>query len=968
MGLPNAYTTDDSVLTLLGRPDIAPLFYVMVSGIPYVFSNQALPDAWNAGGGATTIGSEDYTWSQTLIVGDDFGSLSMKVEPKRGLGVAGSQTFEFSLTGDDDAASDVWLSLLVRDFARTDKAATNLAADLDVDTVGGAEDVTVDDASDFSTSESDVYIGTETLRAGSGSNTATTINDIGSRGAYKSWAQPHRVTSDPRGESAFAGPFVTTWPVVWEGRVVRLYMALGVWDSAGDWKPYKTSGSVRVLQEVYKGLITGVGEGNDTMTVSLETASLDHVLRHKVATRLPATTIRKRTFTGDPIYIGAHNWYLSWTWHGFDNSVGATAAETKLTLVDQRLYTGAIDVPEGLYSIENVVTYIAATIKEYGIPQSSGATEFWPAGLERVGVGKKSRTRFGFTANSTNIATYDLTLHLGGGQHITVIRDLGFTSDAHMDQETVVGSNSAFYATTSNEPPPAFRWPGRNRIAPGRIYYEKLPTDALQFVAPGYVDDDGVTVPKTVLIDKAQEIIAIGTGATTTYGGATYYYYEVDERGLMNTGKTEDTVLKFDPGSDKQIKLTQGIYMPNTSLHRALFYLMMGGSGVAGTMHATWDKGWSGTGLALPSDLIDITGITTIAENISPKRDQVWIDKPTALRDWLAPELLIEQVLMVAQADFDAGDAYAMTWVETHPPSEVTGSNERTLDHSNTLTFGGGNVGLDRQENKIINSIALKVAYSHGAKKFGTEIKQTHVTSQQTWGERESLTMQVKTIGGAADSSALAVQLAQRMFDRYALPYEIIELDASNAATWGWQVGDIVNITNTALPKLDAPGRGWTDVKARLMVKKDNLMAGNGVSSRLTMVKGGSMGFRYSRWAPSAIVASQHSGNEWNVTAHEYSRTTDPVDVSHFAAGYKVTLYRLGSASTTQALTIDSVDEANNRVTFTTAVSGMGAGGDIVMVFADYGTASIDNEQIKYAYMSDFDGVLGTADIPFRYS
>lgn len=976
MALPTSYQTSSTVAQLLARPDIAPMFYVMISGLPYVFGNLGCPEAWDTGGGVVSIDSEDYTWSQTLIVGDNFGAVSQKAEPKSGFGSAGNQTFEFKLTGGDAPEDDLWLSLLTRYLYRSDEAATNLAADLTSALSGSTETISVDDASAFATSEQDVHLGTECVRVGSASNTSTTLHNIAARGAYKSWPQERRVSTNALTETTNGGPYVATWPLVFEGRVVRLRMALGVHDPNGDWRPYRDGSGNPVVQEVYKGVVTAIREGGDTLSVNVETASVDQLLANKIATRLPTSKVTPLVEAsgvnrGGVVYVGPHNWYLSWEFVATDPA----SAPQNLAVTNKRLYTGGADVAEGLYDIREVSQYIAETIKEYGIPQQDSSTYVYGDHAGLIGSGAEARTQVRVFIRSPNIEDYDLWLIQGSNEYPTILRDLGFTNDVQMAID-VAGTDRQQFFANANEAPPAFRWPGLDQITPNRIYVDDMPDGAQDFLtSPGYVDDDGAAAGCVVLLSGPKELVKINGIGSSSVGNKSYRYLSVGARGIYNTGEYKDYVLKYDPFSDKNCTVTQGIYLPNTSLHRALFYLWSGGSGTQGTLDATWDKGWAGSGLALPIDLLNEAEITAVAQRINAKRDQIWIGAETELRKWLASELLLEQLIMLGRADFDTGAEYQLTWVETYPPLEYSDGTERSLDHSRLKTdFQGATIAVDRQENKIINAVKVRAGYNHATKKYSVEINCDHVTSQQTWGVRERITLDVQTISGAADAGALANELAQRVFDRYAHPYDIIELDAAYAPTWAWQIGDVVSVTHEALPAIASPGRGWASEPTRLYVKRDYLFPRAGTSSRLTMIRGGAMGARQSAWAPCALLTSVDNGGRtiWTVSAHEFSASDEAADLSYFQTDFYVLLWLRGT-TTTANHTITAVDYDTNQVRFSSGVAaGFGSGGDVVMMLAPYGniSASSDDDAKKFAYMSAFDNVLNDGSVndrPYRY-
>jgi hypothetical protein len=960
-------------IELLDRRQLAALFFVHITGVPYLFSNIKIPTAWDLGDSTLTFNGETYTWSPSLSL-EGLPLVSAKAEPKSGVAKSGAATLTFQLRGTDHSSVDTWLSLLVRNLLRSDEGASQLVADVDVDETTAINVINSNPFPDPTFNDVFCHIGIEAIEyQGTPSGQLTTLT----RGRFGSWPQSHRYVADAELEVAAGGASVTTWPTSMDRRVVSLYLVLGRADNGSVIPLRSLNAATKAHQQIWRGVVIDTEEGGDTLSFGLKTASFDHLLSQKLAARLPRARVWSSGLAGGASglgsvlrHVGPHNWYLSWSWHIFTD--GATG-DTQLQRNDQRLirddgFGSPEDVPEGLHSIPDIVTWIA-----YTIVNSLGGVPFSPvtyssgALFSVNGSGTDTQVAFNIVIHVGNIEYRSLEL-IPRTRFSTIIVDLGFEEPI----KPITGSSGAGKAVwqfQAQKAPPLFRWPAGDAPAstPGRLYITRLNGPAFD-PAPGWESDTGTAMDGYVKIGKS-EIISFDGVNSETINGKQYDYLEIVARKRFGSDPGKEILAKADATPDKLPQVVQGIAIKNITLPRLLAYLAISGSGVKGTLHADYDQGWIGSGLAHPPAFYDIDGFEALAGGRT-KRDQVWIDEPTSLKKFLADELLIDQLMLTAEADFDTGDDYKVRLKTFDPPLESKQTLARELNEINTRTLGAGKMGVDRSEDRIINVIKVKAGYDVATKKFSTDITARHQTSIANYGERDSITLEIKSIAGGADPAQLARSLAAEIFARWAFPYLILELSAARPTSWAWQVADDVLVTNDHVPDPVLPGRGLSEWPAKIYVKKDHLFAKDKTSSRLTMISHSLQGERFSEWAPTVLITTLVLSKTWNVAAHEFSATTKDVDISHFAAGDHVRLWHLGTASW-EEITIDSVNIPSNRVTFLTLPAVIVAS-ETIMFFANYDDADVQDRQRKWSTMSDGDGKLDRPglepdDPPFNY-
>lgn len=1044
----------------LERPDLAGIYVIRISGLPYLFSHTSLPDSWDAGLGFHSHDSELYQWSRTLMLGDGMSSLGQRLQPKAGLGESGGLDFRFEAGGTQagDPTGDTWLHLMCNAVNRTDGYKwTNLAQDISAAASGASTPIALR-ANKWGTTETTLYMGLETVVAGGGSSTAVTLVGVSKRGAFGSQPQAHRATAEGESERQSSGKIIADYPLAMEGRFIEMWFCPGKWQS-GVFTPYGANLASSDNQIVYAGYVDQISLGGDLLTVEVRTSSLDRTFKGPVCRRFPTAKVGLPLDTNSPqIYIGPHNWYLHWRmqnpkrqvfFHIHDNSaiadgdtvtIGETpttyVARTTPTLVNEfRIQPSAaqtatelhavmtvshqqengkvtiapagpglmvenkdLDDPAGyvlqssgsgfgwdvsdlgkvsdvsyagtrlrdsngdliterLWGVHQVISMLRSTIR-YGIRQNSEANfdvhvSSIPNDAENPVGGPGGpptvadhRIRIvitpfeGFTANSFE---FYLT-HAGLG---SILQDLGFEDDIitiePINDETV--TLASFYMNPSRNVA-RFRWPRSGLTAPTRLYIREIDSwSRTRFLEDGWEDDDGSSVGKYVVLEKA-EVLRItgadfGTGSNTGELG----YLTIAERGVFGT-ETEEIYLEHGDDKKADLEVYRAPAFPGVNVNRMFLYLLLGGSGTAQTNHGTWDAvSWPDCGLNLPPRFVDIDSFLALADQLDTKRDSWLITKDMTIRKVFDEELKITQ----QQISSALGQLYM---IHNSPPSESSTGTAHVLDASRLRTDWNKGVGFDKSESRLVNSLKTKSYYNPATKKFGLELNATQLDSIETWGKRDDVQIEIygKRAGRTASSAA-----ATSMFGAYSRPYGVIDLDVAKAIAWSWKIGDTVFLTHPALPTALSAGRGVVNMPCRIIAKEDYLFGQEGSFGTVTLYSRAYDGLRRSGWAP--CMQCLYSGG-WKFIAHQFSNSDEPEDSSYFAVGMGVTVYRIGYPNSSPVETvIDSMSATS--VVFADSI---GHTDPIIVVFSPHDSADTTADQKKYVFFTDKDEELTNSD------
>lgn len=269
-------------------------FVAHISGLPYLFGNFPAPSSWLTSG-KVTWDSEDYDWSPTLVVPDNWGKLARKLQPKAGRGQGAQLDVSFSLPSTAGAPPErrLWLDLPLTARRRQGGLATDLVTPFDADETSTMS-VTHNPWSP-TTDDIILYAGLETIVVTGGLlSTSTSLVNL-TRSAFKSqriFADPSAVSSDYGGTGLPVMP-VADYPLVWEGRILRLWAVLGkrqvIRDphAYSDFEPIDGAFDDANQYRLHTGRVDYLKEGGDSLEVTIPTSSLERAARGPVSENFP---------------------------------------------------------------------------------------------------------------------------------------------------------------------------------------------------------------------------------------------------------------------------------------------------------------------------------------------------------------------------------------------------------------------------------------------------------------------------------------------------------------------------------------------------------------------------------------------------------------------------------------------------------------------------------------------------------
>jgi hypothetical protein len=937
--------------TSLAKNALAVRFAVRISGIDKVWATFPLPSTWGAAD-VIAISGENYDWDNRLKVDSRMSAFSSTAEPKRGVGTSGGQTFRFQITGSQiDSSNDAWLNLVgASTVDRTDIDKTTLREDLLPNMTAQME---VTNSSPFSGSGDTVHVGTEAINY---STTATSPDhelETLVRGRFGSVIQTHYASFNNLLDSG-AGPYVATIPLAWKGRTVTLYVIPGDEDAQGTFTP-EASTLVDSENGTYAWILQGMKYEENTLELAVSANGLTSLLARPAFSNQPSATVG---IDPNPDVCAAHiimddaSNHISWLFLPFTSGAGAIGNRTGHEHIVTDAASPPTQVPDGIYTANTIARYVAQTM-------SNVFSLDWQVTIRRARLDGDTpddadsswQRVVEFSVVSSVLKNYSMRLPISDN-HV-LWKELGFTEEAVSDPEDL-GGNETLWAFIGDRRAPVFRYP-QDPLINRRVYFHS-PKGAAFKAAPGWVDDNGNAIDGYVKFNG--EVVRFDALSTTSIEGwSSFSYLDVQERNAFGSD-AQGVYIETDENRDKVkwLEVQQGAAFPNTSQLKAFQYLALGGSGVSGFNHGTYDKGWQGGGAFIDKDLINSTAIDAIDNIRRPVRDVAFF-KTGKLQDFFENEMRLDQLMLVAQTN-------ALTVTESRPP--LSGETiDHVLDDSILIA---GSVVPDIDHARIINQIKFKSVFDHGKDKFlqdnGLSVQ---VNSLQTWGETQPLPVEIKSISDPATSAAKMQDLASHVFSRYAEPYAVLPAQTAHKKTWAWEVGETVELTVAEVPQLKTAGRGLTAVGCRIYAKSDNLFGApaGAVRSSLVMIPQNVNG---ALWAPSAYVAlgetSPDAGFTWTTTSNKFSGTGDPLDISNFDDNYLCRVFEVGNESTAQLRVIDNI--SGNDVEFTVAVT---LTPPFIIEFDAY-TASLIAAQRLLLFMSDGDGVLNgaTNDIAYRFA
>lgn len=869
----------------VGQSGTEVFFWLEIDGVDVSFWSCAPPDAWLVSGRVNLR----LPWP-TLKPPDAWQGLEQRAEPFAGISAAGRTEVPIRVSSDPD---DPLLSWVANDVASG--SVGTLFADLNP----GATKASIyegDQISDFPSSGY-LYVGRETMlynaiSSGSAPSGIVTGTFEGlTRGYLDSPDLFHGADPDYIIETGLGGPYVASRPLTFAGRRVRIYCGTGFRTPDGELIPHGTTGKL-----IFSGFLRDSRFDAAMGEIRLSIESVRSCLSEEGGVRLPRATPGIPNGDVQRIYLSDDNNEISWAWYP-DGSPSGSQFNYSLTRLQRSGSAGNENVPDGWYNLGDIGQFVSWTMSSGSHPSAGAARSIsLPFGHDlycRIGVisdenGTKNTVRFGFSGSVLSNITHEI----GGGQVASnLFRELGFTNN----QAALVAATAPDYyewTYTADRPRPAFYLPA-GRLGREIAYTQLTPRLPLQ-PNPGFLDDDGNVVDPYLKI--GDEIVTFATGS----GNIGLPVVRITRRGQLNSRPEEIYIEDTMPRERPDVpEIVQGVVIPRTSWGRIALQIACGG----GLTSAEFDKGWRGSGAALPQEYFDTGsfldlgyGIRTFARFESFKVDE---------------ELKNEAVLGACAIVERSGQ---IMLVSTLPPLESEQSAFVALNTNNMITLGGQGVQARVSESQILNHmVATDIGWNPATGESREEITWIDGTSAGTWGQQKPVAVSMKNVIGAEYAQGQFFSLVSEAGARWSRPFYAIDLlIALPEDGWTIDVLDDVRISHPLILDRAAPGRGVSAMSGRVYGVRP-IYNGDGVAARARVLAYGDAS-RFTGYAPSAYctaVDTSASGTTFRCLDHYDSRDGEEIDVNRFAVGDTVRLYTPGGGSS-EDMTVTAINDVSD--------------------------------------------------------
>jgi len=934
----------------IDAPDCAFLFYVTISGLPWVWLSGECPSEWLTAG-YIVIDGENYAPCPTLVLGDEV-ELEELVEPWAGVGETHELQFAIQMTGLNRGVAATEVSSSLVDTADPGLALLSSALSRGVtavhveDDIGAATtSIKVDVIGNFSAGGGTVHRGIEAMSY-TGKNAGRRELTGLTRGLFGSMARAARASLEWVEESGEGGAYVSDHPTAMAGRVVSLWVAPGRLVD-GEFVPYSDAAADDTKHDwlAFRGFVAAPAPIPSLLEMTITAQSLEGIMEYEVGHRLPKHMAGMPAHAWHRFYVGPDNWRIKWSWGLVNRS---TSTQNYDEPRDEILQYGGSDITEGFYSLSEIQSAINETMATgtwgsdftYGLittDNDDGA----PVISLVVGVYDASRT----DENA-------LTIIPSAG---TIWQELGWT-EMVITPETDEGSDYYSWTVEASRPLPALRIPAESTSR--WIPYVQQSGQAFN-LATGFLDDGGDQVP--TFVQLGDEIFEVDADSTTTVGGQTIRYLRISRRGRYGSERYEHYVEKSPDLDREALNLKQVLGFPRTSYLRAMLYAICSGSGESS--NGTYDQGWYDVGAYMDQNLVDIDQFELVSGLVDSKRD-VCITEPITIADLFRGDLVATQVSVYSADGQLTCGVYEL-------PNEAAASDAVELDHDCIITRAG--IGFEIAESRIVNVIkATEVGYDHATGDSAENVTHRQGTSIKNWGAATPLELSMRnwSAAGQQETRAAIVDLANRMYALFSRPFPVTEFAISRAAKcWTVPLHALAALTHQAIPDTQAAEWGVSGILGRVLGRRLRIkhLSEDAIRGYLILALYGFRGDRLSEFCPTAYCTSITGGTRLVCTQHRFSNDDDPrTDPQYFKVGYQVRIYETGNESTAVNKQVNLVGTGHLDVSSTVYLTP-----PLVIEFAGYGTASYHEDQYKHCHFAS-NRVLtrngGQQDPCFEYS
>lgn len=935
--------------------------YLTISGVDQVFSNVPIPEEWDDGGATCTIDSETYQWNQSLITGENFGSVSQRAQPKSGLGYVGSMDFEFLI-------NQWWLGYLNDNIDRTDEVKTKLMASL---SPGDTAAAYVENEQVFAADSGYVHIGTECIYyEDRDDNGLLTL----ARGRFGSWPLYHVAGDDVEDlQINGGGPLVTSWPIAQKKRLVRLWLAPGR-EVGGRFVPYSDGPRGSLDAEVWAGLTWDMQWDRDTLRVKLDCSDLLQFFNRQIA-RFPKGVATLAPQAGPPlIQVAGDNNRMPVDfikYQSLDSTAGA-ARHYNNAIIEG---SGGADLAPGLYSLDQLAYHLGVTLNNVARTKNrpdigAASTNTWRVRLLREGTKVKAVISWTGSLNGQQ----DWICRINAASRQSIWGELGFEGIVEAQAEPNADSIFNTWTFESSRALPTMRLP--LTAAPDdlnllrRFYVEELAGPPLNASFLAARNDGGTTA----------RAFRLGDHLVFEAGSVGVNLVEVAEKNVYGTRQTEEVYDEWKPDKPARTEIVRGLGFDGVGELRMLLHLLLGGSGTVNHNHADYDKMWRVPDF-VPADLVDVDSFESIDDDLFSTlgRDNWFIDEPTTVRD-VAQDVLTANQCFIVPTWSSADARFKIRALRWEPPTQDELIDAFELSHSNVISTLDMGVTLQTTQNELVNGVQGLAGFDNAKKKWLREVVSTDLTSANTFGRSEPLTVRIRGVANPVDAVSEAIDAAAELYLSFGMPYHVVVVAVASLQAWALQLGDPVALTHSVLPSRTQAGRGVTRLAGRIVGKVDLFRGRREKAARslLTLVLPGGGSVRYAKWAPCCRGAVLSSGSliVGNIFDHKFSASTDDtLDVEWFKVGGRYRVYTPGDESTAVVREADLIQVQpggadTSTIRFTAALTGIAVGPAIVEQCA-YDEADKLESDRQWLHMSDGDGKLDRdvgSDPPFYWS
>lgn len=370
----------------------------------------------------------------------------------------------------------------------------------------------------------------------------------------------------------------------------------------------------------------------------------------------------------------------------------------------------------------------------------------------------------------------------------------------------------------------------------------------------------------------------------------------------------------------------------------ALAVLTSTGAGTNG------DYDWlpAADGLGLDTPVLNVAAIEKVRDDWVPgdcAYMKFTITKPMKAKDFIEKEIC--QVLNL----YPMVDGAGRYFFQPYKPPLPSAGTIQTIDESTLDRMPGWDANLD----DLVTDVEFSYDYDHGNDKYSNEQVYSNVGARGPG--KKPLVIKSKGLRTSFSPGSIAgraLEIIERrkakIFARFNAPPLKIKFTA-RFYEWLAEAGDIVGLTHSLLPDIEAGSRGITDRRMEVIERSINWKSGD---VRFTLLDTGFARGDYAVISPTLTVVSAAGATEFTVS------TADAAKIAGFTLP-EMQVCDVGMHIKAQPITILTVNTGTGVITCDDIGQTPAAGWKVQFADYDYCTA----EQKRYGFIADEGGNLG---------